>query len=94
MGALNRKNHVGGEGPLRLLPNYDERRLTSCAVKIGRVRLPALRLKRRYRVSIDRPLHRRYDTPTCGPVAQLGERHNGIVEVRGSSPLRSTDELA
>ena len=24
-----------------------------------------------------------------GPVAQLGERHNGIVEVRGSSPLRS-----
>ena len=25
-----------------------------------------------------------------GPVAQLGERHNGIVEVRGSSPLRST----
>ena len=25
-----------------------------------------------------------------GPVAQLGERHNGIVEVKGSSPFRST----
>jgi hypothetical protein len=25
-----------------------------------------------------------------GPVAQLGERHNGIVEVMGSSPFRST----
>ena len=24
-----------------------------------------------------------------GPVAQLGERHNGIVEARGSIPLRS-----
>lgn len=26
----------------------------------------------------------------CGPVAQLGERLNGIQEVRGSSPLGST----
>ena len=25
-----------------------------------------------------------------GPVVQLGERYNGIVEVRGSTPLRST----
>ena len=25
-----------------------------------------------------------------GPVAQLGERHNGIVEAKGSSPFRST----
>ena len=25
-----------------------------------------------------------------GPIAQLGERHNGIVEVMGSSPIRST----
>jgi hypothetical protein len=25
-----------------------------------------------------------------GPVAQLGERHNGIVEVMGSIPFRST----
>jgi hypothetical protein len=24
-----------------------------------------------------------------GPVAQLGERYNGIVEVKGSSPFRS-----
>ena len=27
--------------------------------------------------------------PNHGPVAQLGERHTGSVEVRGSSPLRS-----
>ena len=26
----------------------------------------------------------------CGAVAQLGERYNGIVEVRGSIPLGST----
>ncbi len=26
-----------------------------------------------------------------GPVAQLVERHDGIVEVRGSNPRRSTD---
>jgi hypothetical protein len=25
-----------------------------------------------------------------GPVAQLGERHNGIVEVKGSNPFGST----
>ncbi len=25
-----------------------------------------------------------------GPIAQLGERHNGIVEVKGSSPFGST----
>ena len=25
----------------------------------------------------------------CGPIAQLGERYNGIVEVKGSSPFRS-----
>ena len=29
--------------------------------------------------------------PNHGPVAQLGERHTGSVEVRGSSPLRSTN---
>jgi hypothetical protein len=29
-----------------------------------------------------------------GPVVQLGERYNGIVEVRGSTPLRSTTLLA
>ena len=28
-----------------------------------------------------------------GPVVQLGERYNGIVEVRGSTPLRSTNSL-
>ena len=28
--------------------------------------------------------------PVCGGLAQLGERDNGIVEVRGSSPLSST----
>lgn len=28
--------------------------------------------------------------PALGPVAQLGERDAGSVEVRGSSPLRST----
>ena len=27
---------------------------------------------------------------TCGPVAQLGARHNGIVKVVGSIPIRST----
>ena len=27
--------------------------------------------------------------PFNGPVAQLGERHNGIVEVMGSIPFRS-----
>jgi hypothetical protein len=27
---------------------------------------------------------------SCGPIAQLGERYNGIVEVKGSSPFRST----
>jgi hypothetical protein len=26
----------------------------------------------------------------CGAIAQLGERYNGIVEVRGSIPLGST----
>ena len=26
----------------------------------------------------------------CGPLAQLGARHTGSVEVRGSNPLRST----
>ena len=26
-----------------------------------------------------------------GPIAQLGERHNGIVEVKGSSPFGSTN---
>lgn len=26
-----------------------------------------------------------------GPVAQLGERHNGIVEVKGSNPFGSTN---
>ena len=29
--------------------------------------------------------------PTPGAVAQLGERYNGIVEVRGSTPLGSTN---
>ncbi len=30
---------------------------------------------------------------SLGPLAQLGERYNGIVEVKGSSPLRSTSTL-
>ena len=30
------------------------------------------------------------DHPIFGPIAQLGERHNGIVEVSGSIPLGST----
>ncbi len=29
-----------------------------------------------------------------GPVAQLGEHHNGIVGVKGSSPFRSTKDTA
>ncbi len=28
--------------------------------------------------------------PYYGPIAQLGERFNGIEEVKGSSPFRST----
>ena len=30
----------------------------------------------------------------CGAVAQLGERFNGIEEVRGSNPLSSTKNCA
>jgi hypothetical protein len=33
-----------------------------------------------------------YHIDAFGPVAQLGERYNRTVEVRGSSPLRSTSE--
>ncbi len=33
----------------------------------------------------------RSSAPACGGLAQLGERYNGIVEVRGSSPLSSTN---
>ncbi len=29
-----------------------------------------------------------------GPVAQLGEHHNGIVGVKGSSPFRSTNQIS
>ena len=32
----------------------------------------------------------RIEKSFCGAVAQLGERHNGIVEARGSIPLSST----
>jgi hypothetical protein len=31
-------------------------------------------------------------TQRNGPVAQLGERHDGIVEVAGSIPVRSTNK--
>ena len=31
-----------------------------------------------------------FSTPKLGGLAQLVERHNGIVEVRGSNPLSST----
>src|SRR6266571_6354984 len=34
-----------------------------------------------------------YDCSSSGAVAQLGERLNGIEEVRGSSPLSSTSPL-
>ncbi len=39
---------------------------------------------------LDSRIFTRYASLIRGPVAQSGERHNGIVEVRGSSPLRST----
>ncbi len=31
-----------------------------------------------------------WHTTPAGPVAQLGERHNGIVEAKGSNPFGST----
>lgn len=37
---------------------------------------------------------RKPDKVFPGPIAQLGERHNGIVEVSGSIPLGSTNSKA
>src|SRR5215472_10846754 len=33
------------------------------------------------------------DLVSCGAIAQLGERYNGIVEVTGSIPVGSTNEI-
>ena len=41
-------------------------------------------------ISIDSFRAWRYNDCSSGPIAQLGERYNGIVEVKGSSPFRST----
>ena len=44
-----------------------------------------------YPFLIDNP--RRWKIPIFyGPIAQLGERYNGIVEVKGSSPFGSTKQ--
>jgi hypothetical protein len=41
----------------------------------------------------DTPTLTRYNPPSCGAVAQLGERLNGIQEVVGSIPIGSTSFL-
>src|SRR5713101_4896550 len=47
-------------------------------------------LTRRFLAHFESPC---YDCSSSGAVAQLGERLNGIEEVRGSSPLSSTSPL-
>jgi hypothetical protein len=42
-----------------------------------------------YSLSIDILNWSRYNALQAGPIAQLGERFNGIEEVKGSSPFRS-----
>ena len=42
-----------------------------------------------YASSIDIAKWSNYNLPQVGPIAQLGERFNGIEEVKGSSPFRS-----
>ena len=51
---------------------------------------PGTRRRRTPDFLLPRPLDPRYLPERCGAVAQLGERYNGIVEVRGSIPLGST----
>ncbi len=44
-------------------------------------------------VRMGSPVQFRSSAPNCGDIAQLGERVNGIHEVRGSIPLISTKEF-
>ena len=53
--------------------------------------VPRRQLPRLLHVAAGRPNTRDFTPrPKDGAVAQLGERYNGIVEVRGSTPLGST----
>lgn len=41
-------------------------------------------------LALDKHIKGQYNKHCCGAIAQLGERLNGIQEVRGSTPLSST----
>lgn len=46
------------------------------------------------KTALDKHVGGQYNRQCCGAIAQLGERLNGIQEVRGSTPLSSTKKKA